>query len=555
MTEKDKIRLRMLTVGSVETGLSPKEKAELESMLESSEDARSFYLDLIAINTALGKVGGEAVSFQGKDFDKICRQIEQMELTAPCACRPKQQEDNPIPSAENKSQGWKARFTAVRWIERSALAAAVLCVIFLLYQLYYVNVYVPSRPHQVAQIADSSEALWQGSKPVENENGVYLRSSKEYQLKGGVAKILLSNGVEFLLEEEAKFEIENAERVNVLEGSAYFKVPSTCIGFIADTPTSRIIDLGTEFGVSVLSGGSSELHMFRGRCSMAPRIENRTKSAKLFEEGDAVKISEKGETGEIPQSSTGFLRLMDSSKNFYWHGENISLADILGGGSGTGTGVIGKAVDIASGRYVERITRLQSRKAGYRLVPSSEIVDGVFIPDGEDASQVTSKNHIYDGFEDTSGTCWAPISNGPDLNGTHNYYNQRVVINGQLYGTKENPALYMHSNSAVTFDLRAVRAMLPGQRIAEFRTMYGVPRYEKRGGADSHKSTNADFTVLIDGAEILKKEQVKYGQAFDFRKQIPEDAEFLTLACTDANGSPHQDWGVFARPELVIEQD
>ncbi|AQQ09201.1 FecR protein [Sedimentisphaera cyanobacteriorum] len=554
MTEKQKIRLRMLTVGSVETGLSPKEKAELESMLESSEDARSFYLDLITINTALGKVGGEAVSFQGEDFDKICRQIEQMELTAPCACTPKQQEGNVQPLDSSQKRSGKVRFTAVRWIERSALAAAVLCVLFLLYQLYYVNVYVPSRPHQVAQVADSSDVLWQGSRPVENENGIYLRTSKQYQLEEGFAKILLSNGVEFLLEDEAKFEIENAERVNVLEGSAYFKVPSTCIGFIADTPTSRIIDLGTEFGVSVFSGGSSELHMFRGKCSMAPRIENRTKGARLFEEGEAVKISEKGETSDIVQSSSGFLRIMDSSKNFYWHGENISLADILGSGSGTGNGVIGRAINLSSGEYIRKTTKLQSSKSGYRLVPSNEIVDGVFIPDGEDASQVTSKNHIYDGFENTSGTCWTPISNGPNFNMGSNYYNKRCIINGQLYGTKENPALYMHSNSAVTFDLRALRTMLPGQRIAEFRTIYGVPDYEQEP-SDAHRITNADFTVLLDGAEILKKEQVKYGQTFDFRKDIPEDAEFLTLACTDADGSPHQDWGVFARPELVIEQN
>ncbi|MGD8174428.1 LamG-like jellyroll fold domain-containing protein [Marinimicrobium sp. ARAG 43.8] len=118
-----------------------------------------------------------------------------------------------------------------------------------------------------------------------------------FHLSTGYAEISLTNGVVLLLESPARLKFENADRVLLTEGALVAKVPPEAIGFSVDTPTSNIVDLGTEFGVTVDGSGSSQVHVLEGEVKVklphATEYENLYQNdARAFDIGRQVEVIE-----------------------------------------------------------------------------------------------------------------------------------------------------------------------------------------------------------------------------------------------------------------------
>lgn len=85
-----------------------------------------------------------------------------------------------------------------------------------------------------------------------------------FSLSSGYAELALNNGVILVLEAPLELNINTADHVELLEGRLVAKVPQQAIGFEVITPSSEIVDLGTEFAVAVDKSGDSQVHVLEG---------------------------------------------------------------------------------------------------------------------------------------------------------------------------------------------------------------------------------------------------------------------------------------------------
>lgn len=84
------------------------------------------------------------------------------------------------------------------------------------------------------------------------------------ELRAGKAGLLLDNGIELELKSPASIELLDPKTVRLHYGQLNARVPDDGIGFRIATAKADIVDLGTEFGVSVEENGSMEIHVAEG---------------------------------------------------------------------------------------------------------------------------------------------------------------------------------------------------------------------------------------------------------------------------------------------------
>jgi hypothetical protein len=98
-------------------------------------------------------------------------------------------------------------------------------------------------------------------------------------------------------------------------------------------------------------------------------------------------------------------------------GDGLGLADIVGGGNGTGNGTKGHGLDPRSAKVQTRYFGALGNVVTNKFNPSPfDFVDGVFIADGKGGSAkipVSSTGLSVTGLPKTSGNAWDMIRNGP----------------------------------------------------------------------------------------------------------------------------------------------
>ena len=80
---------------------------------------------------------------------------------------------------------------------------------------------------------------------------------------------MFDEGAKVVVEAPAIFELRGEDRMMVQSGRVTTSVSEAAQGFRVDTPTSRVIDLGTEFGVQVSQHGDTVVQMHKGRARLA----------------------------------------------------------------------------------------------------------------------------------------------------------------------------------------------------------------------------------------------------------------------------------------------
>ncbi|HIJ71880.1 MAG TPA: hypothetical protein HPP87_11030 [Planctomycetes bacterium] len=149
-----------------------------------------------------------------------------------------------------------------------AIAAVVMVVAF-----YLCALLTPVPPVFVATLTDGIDVKWADSQqPTEIESP--LRPGLMI-LEKGYAQITFDEGASIILEAPCKIDLQDAHKAFVESGKLSARVPLKARGFMVNTPSASIIDLGTEFGVHVKADGSSDIHVFTGKVSLlAGNIDN-----------------------------------------------------------------------------------------------------------------------------------------------------------------------------------------------------------------------------------------------------------------------------------------
>jgi hypothetical protein len=125
-----------------------------------------------------------------------------------------------------------------------------------------------------ARLAEGKACKWDGGT-LPTEVGARLGAGR-LRLAEGLARIRFDHGTEITLEAPADLELRSASRCVLHAGRLVANVPPPAVGFVVETPTAVLNDLGTEFGVNVHSAGTSDVQVFRGLVDVQHRTSGRT---------------------------------------------------------------------------------------------------------------------------------------------------------------------------------------------------------------------------------------------------------------------------------------
>ncbi|QDV43748.1 Planctomycete cytochrome C [Stieleria neptunia] len=229
-------------------------------------------------------------------------------------------------------------------------------------------------------------------------------------------------------------------------------------------------------------------------------------------------------------------------------GGGLDLADIVGGGNGSGTGTFRQGIDVRNAKVQTRdFGRLGNVVPNQFAASDFDFVDGVFVPSGESGQAkipVSSTGMTVTGLPTTSGDAWDMIRNGPVAS------QHSPELDGIDFTQDGHSVLGLHANAGITFDISAIRQSLTGGAA---ENIPGTPlRFTAQlgyfGASGSHR---ADAWVFVDGQNVAEFKQLGRGdglQPIDI--ELSPTVRFLTLVSTDGgNGIGHDQIG-FGDPRI-----
>lgn len=104
--------------------------------------------------------------------------------------------------------------------------------------------------------------------------GDSLKEGQRIQLSAGVLEILLSSGAKVTAEGPVDFELSTLLSMQLDKGKVVAAVPRTARGYTIITPTSEVVDIGTQFGLAVDDAGDTALHVFDGEVVARSRMKD-----------------------------------------------------------------------------------------------------------------------------------------------------------------------------------------------------------------------------------------------------------------------------------------
>lgn len=118
----------------------------------------------------------------------------------------------------------------------------------------------------IATLRESTAAVWhQGADPLEVGGRV---AAGALRLAVGRADLVLDSGVRLVIEGPADLSLQSPDAAFLQTGKVAVFVPEHAIGFTLTTPTSKLVDQGTEFGVVAEDSGATEVHVFKGQVDL-----------------------------------------------------------------------------------------------------------------------------------------------------------------------------------------------------------------------------------------------------------------------------------------------
>ncbi len=156
----------------------------------------------------------------------------------------------------------------------------------------------------VALLTRLVDVTWGDNQPAV-EAGAAL-SPGRFAIKAGHAQVEFFCGATIVLEGPAELELESATLAKVHRGRLRAHVPPAARGFSLEVGELTVVDLGTEFGLSVSPGGAS-IQVFEGEVELQ-RPANKTVSLKT---GEAVAQNPAGELQATQATPESFVDIAD----------------------------------------------------------------------------------------------------------------------------------------------------------------------------------------------------------------------------------------------------
>ncbi len=262
-------------LGALRDGqLDDEQVAELENLLDGDPQAMARYLNYAQLCADLRHCHGSAL-----------RVADLASLAQPMA------EDVPPAAALPSPRGlWRA----------SAAVAGLVALAASLAMWLYPRELRPIFMDQegLAVLTLVADAQWEGDPSL--SPGVPLQKGV-LELRSGLAQIEFFRGAVVILEGPAKLELVADDRAILHYGTLRSHVSPPAQGFVIETPQAKLIDHGTEFGLSVDRAGETEVHVFEGNVELQGAVAHQ-----LFA-GQGVRFDGAGKNESIPVRPESFL--------------------------------------------------------------------------------------------------------------------------------------------------------------------------------------------------------------------------------------------------------
>ena len=146
--------------------------------------------------------------------------------------------------------------------------------------------------HVVAHLTGQHNAAWAEEQPA-LRTGQGLRAGGRVALSSGLAEITYTSGVRVVLEGDTSFHVLDGKSARLDYGQAVARVPQGARGFEVSTKRFRVVDLGTEFGLSVSATGGGEIAVFQGIVEVF--VERQRDSIRRMFAGDCLVFQDDGQ--------------------------------------------------------------------------------------------------------------------------------------------------------------------------------------------------------------------------------------------------------------------
>lgn len=532
--EKTFYMIRFLLAKSLDNNITEEESGILDELIRTNPQARRYYVEFMQVHNYLRRLHEEEAASRSMEdsqlldirlwqelaaYEQAAEAVE-VEVRAPRKPAPV-----PVRATAELKRNRPSKFYIFSLI---ASNAAMLLMFFW--------IYLQPEPHRVvATLTDSMNCRWGDKGKVLREGDDVLDEPRI--LLSGFAALRFDSGTEVVVEGPAAFTPVSTDKLRLEYGKAFARVPGSAIGFKIDTPQSCIIDLGTEFGVSVDRGGGSEVHVYKGKVNLVAGLSDQTKTSEILQQHEARKVD--ADSGAIRSAEFNeylFAKTISSKENRVEYGQPVSLTDLVLGGGGFGTSQETAGVYAVSNgqRIIDFVGQYRTIDHSYQTVSSNPFIDGLFVPNGP-GQVISSEGHVFSECPPTSGFYFYDL-----FFDKNSKYPPSVTA---LYQKRRNlkfapDVVFMHSNLGFTFDMDAVRRRFPRQSIRRFQTSVGTLSFLRGYTVLSAEELERNYTefdvwIVVDGQLRAKAERVHWDSLIDLDVPLAANDRFLSIVVTD----------------------
>ncbi|MEQ8847474.1 FecR family protein [Botrimarina sp.] len=149
-------------------------------------------------------------------------------------------------------------------------------------------------------VNESSDSDWYTER-LSHQDPWSLHRGDVLRLNAGSLRIRYDHGTSMTLQAPAVLELQDDMHARIHRGALRVVVAQGAEGFSVATPIARVVDLGTEFGVSVDDRGGTDVVVYEGAVDIEGRANEvgPPRLARRLEAGQAVRMDELGTASRI----------------------------------------------------------------------------------------------------------------------------------------------------------------------------------------------------------------------------------------------------------------
>lgn len=249
--------------------ISHKAAARLERLVLNNDAARDFFIQ----------------------YSSMCANLEWEGVVDPGPLG-RTTDYEPLPSGELKSLPHYlpvlTEYTSQRKTPLVVLAFSIVFVAAI--SLFYFQPWRAQPPGFLVRFVQAQNAVWEEGKHNWNAEDL-LQAGDQLHLSSGIIELETASGARVILKGNSRLMLIDADQFQLDEGNLFANVPPQAQGLTVETPTSRIVDLGTRFGLIVNPSQETEVHVLKGIVEFHLLNSKRetTITKNLFEK-DAVRV-------------------------------------------------------------------------------------------------------------------------------------------------------------------------------------------------------------------------------------------------------------------------